>query len=132
VDPQRKVTFPRVPAWCSLHRTALSLTHKRGMVAMWGNNTGVQGSFGVDGEKKRSQGNSKMDILVLSWVIPPHESQLLSPSAATTEAREPRACAPQQEKPLQRESRTPQRRVTPAHQNSRKSSCSNEDPVQPK
>ena len=71
MDPRRKVTFPRIPAWCSLHRTALSLTYKRGMVAMGGNNTGVQGSFGVDkGEKKGSQGNSKMDISVLSWVIP--------------------------------------------------------------
>lgn len=71
MDPERKVTFPRVPAWCSLHRTALSLTHKRGMVAMWGNNTGIQGSFGVDeGEKKGSRGNSKMEISVLSWVIP--------------------------------------------------------------
>lgn len=71
MDPERKVTFPRVLAQCSLHRTALSLTHKRGMVAMWGNNTGVQGSFGVgEAEKKGSQGNSKMGISVLSWVIP--------------------------------------------------------------
>lgn len=53
VDPERKVTFPRVLAQCSLHRTALSLTHKRGMAAAWGNNTGVQGSFGVGEAEKR-------------------------------------------------------------------------------
>ena len=35
------------------------------------------------------------------------EPQLLSPCVATTEARVPRACAPQQEKPLQWEARAP-------------------------
>ena len=43
--------------------------------------------------------------------------QLLSPYATTTEARVPRACAPQQEKPLQWEARAPQRRVAPARRN---------------
>ena len=43
------------------------------------------------------------------------EPQLLSPHAATTEARTPRAHAPQQEKPLQWETRAPQQRVAPAH-----------------
>ena len=43
--------------------------------------------------------------------------QLLSPCAATTEARTPRAHAPQQEKPPQGETRTPQQRVAPAHRN---------------
>ena len=60
-----------------------------------------------------------------------HEPQLLSPRATTTEARGPRARAPQQEKPLQWEARTPQRRVARAHCNWRKPTCSNEDPMQP-
>ena len=37
--------------------------------------------------------------------------------ATTTEARTPRACAPQQEKPLQWEARAPQWRVAPARRN---------------
>ena len=37
-----------------------------------------------------------------------YEPQLLSPRATTTEARTPRACAPQQEKPPQWEAHTPQ------------------------
>ena len=36
-----------------------------------------------------------------------HVPQLLSPRATTTEAHAPRARAPQQEKPLQREARAP-------------------------
>ena len=36
---------------------------------------------------------------------------------ATTEARVPKACAPQLEKLWQREARAPQRRVAPAHRN---------------
>ena len=43
--------------------------------------------------------------------------QPLSLRAATTEARMPRARAPQQEKPPQWEARTPQPRVAPAHRN---------------
>ena len=43
--------------------------------------------------------------------------QLLSLRATTTEARMPRARAPQQEKPLQWEAYTPQRRVAPARCN---------------
>ena len=46
--------------------------------------------------------------------------QLLSPRAATTEARAPRAHALQQEKPPQWEAHAPQRRVAPAHHNKRK------------
>ena len=45
--------------------------------------------------------------------VPP----LLSPCATTTEAHMPRARAPQQAKPPQREARTLQRRVAPAHRN---------------
>ena len=41
----------------------------------------------------------------------------LSPRAAITEAHAPRACALQQEKPLQREARAPQQRVAPTRRN---------------
>ena len=44
---------------------------------------------------------------LLSLCSRAHEPQLLSPRTTTTEARAPRACAPQQE------ARTPQRRVAP-------------------
>ena len=43
--------------------------------------------------------------------------QLLSLCATTTEARTPRAHAPQQEKSPQGEARAPQRRVAPARRN---------------
>ena len=46
-----------------------------------------------------------------------HLPQLLSPCATTTEARVPRARAPQQEKPLRWEARAPQRRVAPTRHN---------------
>ena len=60
------------------------------------------------------------------------EPQLLSLHTTTTEAQAPRACAPQQKKTLQWEAHTPQQRVAPAHRNSRKPVCSNEDLMQPK
>ena len=55
-----------------------------------------------------------------------------SPRATTTEARAPRARAPQLEKPPQWEAHAPQRRVAAAHHNYRKPTRSNEDPTQPK
>ena len=58
--------------------------------------------------------------------------QLLSPHAATTEARTPTARAPQQDKPPQWEACTSQWRVAPARRNYRKPAHSNEDPTQPK
>ena len=45
------------------------------------------------------------------------EPQLLSPHATTTEARAPKAHAPQQEKPPQREARAPQRGVASTRHN---------------
>ena len=45
------------------------------------------------------------------------EPELWSPRATTTEARVPRARAPQQEKPPQREARALQRRIAPAQCN---------------
>ena len=44
----------------------------------------------------------------------------------------PTACAPQQEKPAQQESHTPQRRVVPALPKERKPVHSSKEPVQPK
>ena len=41
--------------------------------------------------------------------------QILSTRTATTEAHMPRACAPHQKKPPQREAQALQQRVTPAH-----------------
>ena len=59
-----------------------------------------------------------------AWALEPvshnywaHVPQLLSLHATTTEAHVPRACAPQQEKPLQWEACAPQWRVAPACSN---------------
>ena len=49
--------------------------------------------------------------------LEPASHNYWSPRATTTEARAPRACAPQQEKPPQWEARTPQRRIAPACRN---------------
>ena len=54
---------------------------------------------------------------LLSLRYTAREPQLLSPHATPTEARTPRACAPQNEKSRQREARAPQQRVAPAHHN---------------
>ena len=54
------------------------------------------------------------------WVCalePVNHNYLLSLSATTTEARAPKAHAPQQEKPPQWEARAPQQRVAPARRN---------------
>ena len=53
----------------------------------------------------------------MPWSNKAHAPQLLSPHATTTEARAPRARAPQQDKSLQGEARAPQRRVAPARHN---------------
>ena len=58
--------------------------------------------------------------------------QLLSLRATTTEARVPRTCAPQQEKPPQRGAQVPPQKVAPNPHNHRKAVCSNEDLLQPK
>ena len=54
---------------------------------------------------------------LLSQRIRARVPQLLSPRATATEARVPRARAPQQEKPPQQEACAPQLRVAPAHCN---------------
>ena len=72
----------------------------------------------------------------------PHASEQLSPCTTAadsrafelqlTEARVPRAHAPQQEKPSQWEAHTLQWRVAPARCILRKQVCSNKDPPRPK
>ena len=49
--------------------------------------------------------------------LEPVSHKYWSPHATTTEARAPRACALQQEKPPQREAYTLQRRVAPTRHN---------------
>ena len=49
--------------------------------------------------------------------LEPASHNCWSPRATTTEARAPRVCAPQQEKPPQWEARAPQWRVAPARRN---------------
>ena len=49
----------------------------------------------------------------LSGAIKACEPQLVSPGAVTTEAHEPRVCAPQQEKPQKWKAHVPQRRIAP-------------------
>ena len=49
--------------------------------------------------------------------LEPASHNYWSPQAPTTEARVPRARAPQQKKPPQWEAHAPQRRVAPAHRN---------------
>ena len=51
----------------------------------------------------------------------------LEPASHNYLAHVPKACAPQQEKPLQWETRALQPRVAPAHRNYRKPAHSNED-----
>ena len=55
--------------------------------------------------------------------LEPASSNYWSLCATTTEARKPRACALQQEKPPQWEARAPQQRVAPALSNYRKTAC---------
>ena len=59
-------------------------------------------------------------------------SQLRSPCTTVPEACAPKACALQQERPLQREAHAPHQRVAPTHCDSGKPKRSNEDPAQPK
>ena len=63
------------------------------------------------------QSNEARAPQLLSLHSRAHEPQLLSPCATTTEARVPRACAPQQEKPPQWEAHAQQPSVAPAHHN---------------
>ena len=94
-------------------------------------NAGDTGSSPDPGRSHMPRSNEVRAPQLLSLCSRAHEPQLLSPCATTTEAHKPRACAPQQEKPPQREVRTPQRKVAPAHHNYRKPTCI-KDLTQPK
>ena len=61
--------------------------------------------------------NSAHAPQLLSLCSRARTQQLLSPWAATTEAHEPRACAPQPEEALQIEAQAPQLSVAPAIHN---------------
>ena len=95
-------------------------------------NAGDMGSSPGPGRSHMPRSNQSRAPQLLSLHSRAREPQLLSPRATTTEACVPRACAPQQEKPLQWEAHAPQRRVAPARRNQRKPARSNEDPTQPK
>ena len=78
------------------------------------------------GDMGSSRGLGRSHMLQSNWARLPQllslrsrarEPQLLSPSATTTEARTPRARAPQLEKTPQWEACTPQRREGPARRN---------------
>ena len=64
-------------------------------------NVGDTGSSPGLGRSHMPQGNYAHAPQLLSLRSRAREPKLLSPHATTTEARMPRACAPQQEKPLQ-------------------------------
>ena len=80
-------------------------------------NAGDTGSSPGPGRSHMPQSNWARVPQLLSLCSTAREPQLLSPRATTTEARVPRARAPQQEKPPQWEARTLQQRVAPAHHN---------------
>ena len=61
-----------------------------------------------------------------------HAVEQLPPCATTTEAHMPRACVPQQEKPLQGEALELQLECSLHLPQLEKSLCRNEDPLQPK
>ena len=80
-------------------------------------NAGDRGSSPGPERSHMPQSNEARAPQLLSLCSRAREPQLLSPWATTTEARMPRARAPQQEKPPQWEARAPQRRVAPARPN---------------
>ena len=83
-------------------------------------NAGDKGSSPGPGSSHTLRSNEAHAPQLLSLRSRAQKPQLLSPRAPTTEARAPRAHAPQQEKPPQWEAHAPQRRVAPAHRNWRK------------
>ena len=80
-------------------------------------NAGDTGLSLGPGRSHMLQSNKARAPQLLSLRSRAHEPQLLSLWATTTEARVPRARAPQQEKPPQWEAHTLQQRVAPAHRN---------------
>ena len=80
-------------------------------------NAGDMDSSPGPGRSHTAQSNLAHVPQLLSLRSRGRKPQLLSLRTTTTEACAPRACAPQQEKPPQREARAPQQRVAPAHRN---------------
>ena len=80
-------------------------------------NAGDTGLSPGPGSSHMPQSNEARVPQLLSLRSRAREPQLLSPWATTTEARVPRACAPQQEKPTQWEAHALQQRVAPARHN---------------
>ena len=76
-------------------------------------NAGDMGSIPGPGRSHMTWSNWAYAPQLLSLRSGAREPQLLNPCAATTEARVPRACAPQQEKPPQWEARAPQQKGSP-------------------
>ena len=80
-------------------------------------NAGDMGSSPGLGRSHMPRSNEARAPQLLSLRSRAREPQLLSPRATTTEARVPRAHAPQQEKPPQWEAHAAQRRVAPSRHN---------------
>ena len=80
-------------------------------------NAGDMGSSPGLGRSHMLRGNKACTPQLLSLHSRAHEPQLLSLHATITEARVPRARAPQQDKPPQWEARAPQPRVAHARRN---------------
>ena len=78
---------------------------------------GVMGSNPGPGRSHMPWSNWAHVPQLMSLCSRAREPQLLSLRATTTEARTPRACAPQQEKPPQWEACALQQRVAPARRN---------------
>ena len=80
-------------------------------------NAGDTGWSPGPGRSHMPQSNKARVPQLLSLRSTAREPQLLSARDTTTEARAPRARAPQQENPPQGDAHTPQGRVVPAHCN---------------
>ena len=88
-------------------------------------NAGATGLIPDLGRSHLLQSDQARVLRLLSLQSRAQELQLLKPEC-------PRACARQQEKPLQRESLTLQLQSSPRSLQLKKSPCSNEDPAEPK
>ena len=80
-------------------------------------NAGDKGLSPAPGRSHMLWSNKARATQLLSLRSRAREPQLLSLRATTIEARAPRACALQQEKPPQWETHAPQQRVAPARRN---------------
>ena len=119
---KRKITIEK---WAKWERSVYN-KHIRSRRRGFPSGTMVQNPPANAGDTGSSPGPGRSHMPRSNWVRAPQllslrsrvcELQLLSPRATTTEARAPRARAPQQEKPPQWEARAPQPRVAPARRN---------------